>query len=184
MKVVPLALDGVLLIETQRFHDSRGSFREAWSQARYAAAGMPENFAQDNVSYSAKGVLRGLHLQHPAGQGKLVSVLEGEVFDVAVDVRRGSPTFGRWVSAVLSAENTRQLYIPVGFAHGFAVTSENALLLYKCSTPYVRNDEVTLLWNDAEIAIDWPISSPILSDKDAEGMRLKEIDPAMLPSFE
>ena len=182
MKVTRLAIEDVLLIETQRFHDDRGSLREAWRESRYAEAGIPGPFVQDNVSFSKRGVLRGLHLQHPTGQGKLVSVLAGEIFDVAVDVRRGSPTFGQWVAEVLSEENARQLYIPTGFAHGFAVTSDDALLLYKCTAYHVPADEVTVFWDDPEIGIEWPISSPIVSLKDANGRMLRDIDSGLLPA--
>lgn len=183
MRVVPLGIEDVLLIETQRFHDERGNFREAWRETRYSEAGIPARFVQDNVSVSKRGVLRGLHLQHPTGQGKLVSVLAGEILDVAVDVRRGSPTFGQWVGAMLSAENARQLYIPVGFAHGFAVTSDEALVLYKCTDYHASEDEVTVLWDDPDIGIEWPESSPILSRKDAEGIWLKDIEPGRLPQY-
>lgn len=183
MKAIPLAIGDVLLIETQQFHDERGSFREAWRESSYSEVGISERFVQDNISYSRKGVLRGLHLQHPAGQGKLVSVLSGEILDVAVDVRLGSPTFGQWVGESLSAENARQLYIPTGFAHGFAVISDEALLLYKCTGYHVPSDEVTVLWNDPDIGIEWPGREPNLSAKDANGVRLRDITPARLPSY-
>ena len=127
MNVVPTSLAGVLILEPRVYRDARGRFCETWNQARHAAAGLPARFVQDNVSFSTGGVLRGLHYQHPRGQGKLVSVLQGEVFDVAVDIRRGSPSFGRWLGTTLSAEDGRQLYIPAGFAHGFVVTSAAAL---------------------------------------------------------
>lgn len=183
MKVTRLALDGVLLVETQRFHDERGSLRETWRESRYLEAGISERFVQDNASYSKKNVLRGLHLQHPSGQGKLVSVLAGEILDVAVDVRRGSPTFGKWVAERLSAENAFQLYIPAGFAHGFAVTSDDALVLYKCTDYHVPGDELTVRWDDPDIGIEWPLSSPIVSAKDANGIRLKDIESGRLPSI-
>ena len=183
MKIVPMRLPEVLLIEPQRFGDARGYFVETWRQERYQAAGISLPFVQDNLSRSARGILRGLHLQHPNDQGKLVYVLEGEVFDVAVDVRVGSPSFGQWTSAVLSAADHRQLWIPPGFAHGFCVTSATALFAYKCTAPYSAADEVGVLWNDPALAIPWPVAAPRLSAKDAGLPRLVEIDPARLPRF-
>ncbi len=140
MHVIDTPLPGVRIIEPKVFGDSRGFFMETWQQARYAEAGLPERFVQDNLSYSQRGVLRGLHFQNPNGQGKLVYVLQGEVFDVAVDVRLGSPTFGQSVSVLLSADNKRQFYVPPGFAHGFCVTSETALFTYKCTELYAPKD--------------------------------------------
>ncbi len=156
---------------------------ETWSQARYEQAGLPARFVQDNVSYSARGTLRGLHFQNPNPQGKLVYILQGEVFDVAVDIRVGSPTFGRWMSITLSGDNKRQVYVPEGFAHGFCVTSERALLAYKCTDFYSPQAESSILWNDPDIGIDWPIALPILSDRDKNAPRLKEMPPHRLPKF-
>jgi len=183
MNIVATNLPGVVIIEPQIFGDSRGFFMESWHQDRYEAAGLPGAFCQDNVSLSAKGVLRGLHFQHPQGQGKLVSVLQGEVFDVAVDIRVGSPTFGKWVSARLSSDNKRQLYVPQGFAHGFCVLSEGALFMYKCTDYYNPATETGLLWNDPDIGIAWPVDDPVLSAKDRNNMRLRDIPRAKLPSF-
>ena len=173
----------VLLVEPDRFGDARGYFLETWRQERYEAAGIRLPFVQDNLSRSARGILRGLHLQHPHDQGKLVYVLEGEVFDVAVDVRVGSPTFGQWTGAMLAAADHRQLWIPPGFAHGFCVTSETALFAYKCTAPYSAADEVGVRWNDPALAIPWPIAAPQLSSKDAALPGLADIDPARLPRF-
>jgi dTDP-4-dehydrorhamnose 3,5-epimerase len=183
MKVTPMRLPEVLLVEPQRFGDARGYFLETWRQDRYQAAGITLSFVQDNLSRSAQGILRGLHLQHPNDQGKLVYVLEGEVFDVAVDVRVGSPSFGQWTGAVLSAVDHRQLWIPPGFAHGFCVTSESALFAYKCTAPYSAADEVGVLWNDPALGIPWPVAVPRLSAKDAGLPRLGDIDPSRLPRF-
>jgi dTDP-4-dehydrorhamnose 3,5-epimerase len=185
MRIEPSALKSVLLIEPQVFGDARGYFFETWHRERYAAAGVPREFVQDNVSRSARGILRGLHLQEPFGQGKLVQVLEGEVFDVAADVRLGSPTFGRWVGEKLSAENHRQLYIPAGFAHGFCVLSESALLSYKCTELYHPETELCILWNDPSLAVEWPQtdSNPILSKKDAAGVFLRDIPQERLPRY-
>ncbi len=183
MKVIPTALPGVLLIEPDVFGDARGWFLETWRATRYAAHGIPETFVQDNVSRSARDVLRGLHCQHPQAQGKLVTVLEGKVFDVAVDIRRGSPTFGRWVGVTLSGERKNQLYIPEGFAHGFCVTSDTALFLYKCTRPYSPDTEFSLAWNDPDIGIRWPVDTPRLSDKDRAAPRLRDLPPKHLPPY-
>jgi dTDP-4-dehydrorhamnose 3,5-epimerase len=156
---------------------------ETWRQERYQAAGIRLPFVQDNLSRSARGILRGLHLQHPSDQGKLVYVLEGEVFDVAVDVRVGSPTFGKWTGTTLSSAEHRQLWIPPGFAHGFCVTSETALFAYKCTAPYSGADEVGVLWNDPALGILWPVAEPRLSGKDAALPRLAAIDQARLPRY-
>lgn len=172
---------GVLIIEPTVFRDSRGHFLETWSQARYAAAGIDAPFVQDNASLSARGTLRGLHLQHPHGQGKLVQVMDGEVFDVAVDVRQGSPTFGQWVGVMLSSDNHRQLYIPPGFAHGFGVVSEQALFAYKCTEGYHPESEFGVAWDDPDLAIAWPIEEPVLSAKDAAFPRLRDIPLDRLP---
>jgi len=181
VKVTPMSLSDVLLVEPDRFGDARGYFLETWRQERYEAVGIASTFVQDNLSRSAQGILRGLHLQNPNGQGKLVYVLEGEVFDVAVDVRVGSPTFGKWTGATLSAADHRQLWIPAGFAHGFCVTSETALFAYKCTAPYSAADEIGVRWDDPALGIPWPVTEPRLSAKDAVLPRLAEIDPARLP---
>lgn len=156
---------------------------EAWHQARYAEYGLPARFVQDNVSLSQRGALRGLHFQHPNAQGKLVYVLHGEVFDVVADVRLGSPTFGRWEGVVLSAENRRQLYIPEGFAHGFCVTSDSALFVYKCTDFYAPQAERGVRWDDPDLGIVWPVREPLLSAKDTAHPRLKDIPPEWLPLY-
>ena len=183
MKVTQTELSGVLLIEPQVFGDSRGFFMETWNQERYESFGLPTRFVQDNVSLSAHGILRGLHYQYPNPQGKLVYVLQGEVFDVAVDIRVGSPTFAQWTATRLSANNKRQLYLPPGYAHGFCVTSEHALFAHKVTEFYDPQADASLAWNDPDIAIDWPIAQPLLSDKDRDAPRLKEMPPDRLPQF-
>lgn len=150
---------------------------ETWNRLRYADAGLDRDFIQDNLSRSERGVLRGLHFQNPGAQGKLVQVLEGEVFDVAVDLRADSATFGQWYGTTLSAQNHLQLFIPEGFAHGFCVTSESALFSYKCTAAYNPQAEHTLLWNDPDIGIEWPVTHPRLSPKDEVGKTLAELDP-------
>jgi dTDP-4-dehydrorhamnose 3,5-epimerase len=174
-------LKGVLLIEPKVFADPRGFFMETYHQTRYRAAGIRTDFIQDNLSRSTRGILRGLHFQIQHPQAKLIQVLEGEVFDVAVDLRAGSPNFGRWTGARLSAANHRQLFIPAGFAHGFAVLSETALFAYKCSDVYHPEDEGGLLWSDPALAIDWPVAAPVLSEKDATFPCLDQLAPAQLP---
>lgn len=181
MKVHDTPLAGVRLIQTRTFRDGRGHFLELWNERRYAEAGLPERFVQDNVSVSRKNVVRGLHYQHPHGQAKLVTVLEGEVWDVVVDVRRGSPTFERWYAAVLSEENGMQIYVPEGFAHGFAVLSDRAVVCYKCTELYDPAAEQTILWNDPELGIEWPVDDPVLSEKDAAGARLRDVPAERLP---
>ncbi|MFT3762395.1 MAG: dTDP-4-dehydrorhamnose 3,5-epimerase [Pseudoxanthomonas sp.] len=183
MKLAETDLPGCVVIEPAVFGDDRGFFYETWNAQRYGELGLPSKFVQSNVSSSSKGVLRGLHYQWPHPQGKLVSVLEGEVYDVAVDIRRGSPTFGRWAAAVLSAENKRQFWIPEGFAHGFAVLSDRALFSYLCTDVYHREHDAGVRWNDADIGIDWPVGSPQLSDKDAKAPFLSEITEDRLPVF-
>ncbi|MGA4643126.1 dTDP-4-dehydrorhamnose 3,5-epimerase [Limisphaera sp. 4302-co] len=175
MKVLPCDLEGLLLIEPRVFGDARGFFLETWNERRYSEAGIRGPFVQDNLSFSRRGAVRGLHFQNPSAQGKLVYVLQGEVFDVAVDLRRSSPTFGRWYGVTLSADNKRQLYIPPGFAHGFAVVSETALFAYKCTAFYAPEHETTLLWNDPDLAIPWPVEDPVLSEKDRQGLRLRDL---------
>jgi dTDP-4-dehydrorhamnose 3,5-epimerase len=175
MEIRELPLAGLRLIEPARFEDPRGYFFEAYHHRKLRDAGFSETFVQDNVSFSIRNVLRGLHFQYPAWQGKLVTCLRGEIFDVAVDLRRDSPTFGRWHGEVLSEQNHRQLYIPQGFAHGFGVLSDEALVSYKCTEYYSPSDEQTLIWNDPAVGIDWPIQDPMLSDKDAKGKPLAEL---------
>jgi dTDP-4-dehydrorhamnose 3,5-epimerase len=180
VKVTQTDLPGVLVVEPRVFGEARGWLLEAYNAPRYAVHGMPAAFAQDNVSYSVPGVLRGLHFQHPVGQGKLVNVLEGEIFDVAVDIRPGSPTFGKWAGVTLSSENHKQLWIPDGFAHGF-VARKASLVLYKMTTPYDPAGQRGVLWNDDEIGIPWNIERPLLSEKDAQAPRLRDIPRGALP---
>ncbi|MHB8878661.1 MAG: dTDP-4-dehydrorhamnose 3,5-epimerase [Myxococcaceae bacterium] len=181
MKVIETALPGVLIIEPKVFGDDRGFFVETYQAERYAALGIPRLFVQDNLSRSVRGTLRGLHLQEPKPQGKLVQVLAGAVFDVAVDVRRGSPHFGKWFGVELSDSNKRQMWIPPGFAHGFCVVSDSADFLYKCTELYAPETERGILWNDPDIGVDWPVQAPLLSGKDAAAPRLR--DALHLPSF-
>ena len=175
MQVLKTELPGTLIIDLDVFGDSRGYFQETWNRARYAAAGLEVDFVQDNLSFSRKGTLRGLHFQNPRAQGKLVSVLMGEVYDVAVDIRHGSPTFGKWIGVTLSAENHRQFYIPPGFAHGFCVTSDSALFAYKCTQFYNAQTESCIAWDDPDLQIDWPVMEPTLSKKDRLAPRLCDI---------
>jgi dTDP-4-dehydrorhamnose 3,5-epimerase len=181
MKVTPTVLPEVLLIEPDVYGDERGFFCETWQKERYAEMGLAVDFVQDNVSFSEKNILRGLHVQHPYAQGKLVHVLQGEVFDVAVDIRKNSPDFGRWVGVYLSADNHQQLYIPPGFAHGFCVTSEKALFVYKCTELYHPETELSIAWDDPIIGIEWPVTQPNLSKKDQAGLLLNSISKARLP---
>jgi dTDP-4-dehydrorhamnose 3,5-epimerase len=183
VNVLPTALPGVLIIEPRVFEDRRGFFFESYHAARYAAAGLPERFVQDNHSRSAPGTVRGLHYQLVRPQGKLIRVLSGSVFDVAVDIRRGSPSFGRWVGVELSAANKRQLYVPPGFAHGFCVPKDESEIEYKCSDYYVPQDERGIAWNDPTVAIEWPVTlPPLLSDKDKAFARLAS-DRTDLPTY-
>lgn len=184
MKLSETALPGVVLIEPRVFEDARGYFLETWHQSRYAEAGLDVRFVQDNVSYSRHGVLRGLHFQHPNPQGKLVYVLEGEVFDVAVDVRVDSPSFGRWVGTTLSADNKRQMYIPPGYAHGFCVTGDHALFMYKCTDFHHPQAEVGIRWDDPDLAIAWPLTHPQVGDKDQHAPALKDLPRERLPVFQ
>ncbi len=183
MKIEQTRLPGVVVLSPRVYRDPRGFFMETWNKERYADEGLPAGFVQDNLSESRRGVLRGLHYQHPEAQGKLLQVLQGEIYDVAVDIRRGSPTFGQWVGVVLSSDNQRQIYVPEGFAHGFVVTSDSALFSYKCTNLYRPQNEGTVLWNDPDLGIDWPIAEPILSTKDLAGLPLKEIPAERLPGF-
>ena len=175
MNVTQTELPGLLLFEPDVFGDSRGFFMEIWNRDRYARAGLDVDFVQDNLSFSRRGTLRGLHFQNPQPQGKFVYVLQGEVYDVAVDLRRSSPTFGRWAAVTLSADNKRQLYVPEGFAHGFCVTSETALFAYKCTDLYSRQTEGIVRWNDPGLAIPWPVEQPSLSEKDSQAPLLNDI---------
>lgn len=168
-------LAGLLIFEPRVFGDERGFFMESWNRRRYLEQGLDADFVQDNFSLSRRGALRGLHFQNPHPQGKLVSVLQGEVFDVAVDIRRSSPTFGRWHALRLSGDNKRQFFIPPGFAHGFVVLTETALFHYKCTAYYSPNDEMTLRWDDPDIGIEWPVRGPLLSAKDAHAPRLRDL---------
>ena len=179
MIVEPLEIPDVLLVTPRKFGDDRGYFLETWEQHRYAEHGIPESFVQDNLSRSVRGTLRGLHYQIEQAQGKLVRVVDGEVYDVAVDIRRSSPTFGHWVGATLSADNARQLWVPAGFAHAFYVTSETAIFEYKCTDFYAPEHERCIRWDDADLGIDWPLDvggTPLLSDKDLEAPGLAEAE--------
>ena len=182
MRTTPTALPEVLIVEPQVFPDSRGHFYEMWEQVRYREAGISGPFVQDNVSRSVRGTLRGLHFQEPAAQGKLVTVLNGRIFDVAIDIRRGSPRFGQWIGVELDGDRPQQLWIPSGFAHGFCVTSDYADFHYKCDAPYSPSTERSIRWNDPDLAIDWPILNPIMSGKDAAAPYLSEVP--VLPTFE
>ena len=184
MQVTGTSLPGVLILKPRVFADPRGFFMETYRENVLAAAGIHAHFVQDNHSRSSRGVLRGLHyqLQHP--QAKLCRVITGEVLDIAVDIRVGSPHFGKWVGAVLSGENHHQLYLPPGFAHGFAVRSETADFLYKCSDYYDAADDRGVLWNDPAIGIDWQTESPILSDKDRRYLPLAQISREQLPVYQ
>ena len=174
MHVSKTPIDGLLIVEPKKFADPRGMFYEVYSKSRYEQHGIP-SFVQDNHSVSKRGVLRGLHYQTNPGQGKLVRVTRGEVFDVAVDIRKQSPTYGKWWGLSLSETNNLQLYIPIGFAHGFCVLSESAEVLYKCSDYYSPENERGILWSDPDLAIDWPVKEPILSEKDAVYPRFREL---------
>jgi dTDP-4-dehydrorhamnose 3,5-epimerase len=183
LKITQTTIPGVLIFEPAVFSDDRGIFLETWSRQRYYDAGITASFVQDNLSLSKKGALRGLHFQHPQGQGKLVQVLSGQVFDVAVDIRLGSGTFGRSVSVILAQSNHKQVYIPPGFAHGFCVLSDTAIFSYKCTDYYNASAEGGLIWNDPDLGIDWPIDCPVLSTKDAGYSRLKDIPRESLPRY-
>ncbi len=183
MKVIETALPGALILEPQVFGDARGFFYESYNQAKYRAVGIDHHFVQSNVSRSARGVLRGLHYQWPNPQGKLVSVLEGEVYDVAVDIRHGSPMFGQSAGVMLTAANHRHLWIPDGFAHGFCVVSEFATFTYQCTALYDPKADAGIRWNDAALGIDWPVSDPLLSDKDGKTPLLEDVPPERLPVY-
>lgn len=183
MKVITTSLPGTHILEPQVFGDARGFFYESYNEARYREAGINHQFVQTNVSRSSRGVLRGLHYQWPNPQGKIVSVLEGEVYDVAVDIRRGSPNFGQSIGVMLSAENHRHFWVPEGFAHGFCVLSEYATFIYQCTALYDPGADAGIRWNDAALAIDWPISAPLLSEKDCRTPLLGDVDSERLPAF-
>jgi dTDP-4-dehydrorhamnose 3,5-epimerase len=184
MKAEETAFQEALIIEPDAFHDKRGYFMETYHQEKYEQLGIRKDFVQDNLSYSVRGTLRGLHYQHPHGQAKLVQVIKGEIFDVIVDIRWGSPTFGQWAGISLSDENKRQFYVPEGFAHGFCVLSDTALVYYKCSDFYAPESEGGILWCDSNIGIKWPISDPLLSDKDRSYPRLNHMPKGRLPVYE
>lgn len=175
MTIQETPLAGLLLLQPRLFRDDRGWFAETFHELRYRDLGIPDAFVQDNVSHSRRNVLRGLHLQSPHPQGKLVSVVHGEVYDVAVDVRPDSPTFGQWYGATLSAENGYQLWIPPGFAHGFVVTGAEAVFLYKCTDFYAPHAELSIRWDDPDLGIEWPVAEPIVSPKDAAAPRLRDL---------
>lgn len=181
MTVHETSLPGVLRLQHRRYRDQRGYFEELWRREWAAETGLPATFVQDNLSCSSRHVLRGLHYQYPKGQGKLITVLEGAVFDVVVDLRRGAPSFGQWLGCRLSAEEGMQLYVPPGRAHGFVVLSDRALFHYKCTSYYAPDCERSLRWDDPDLDIAWPVEDPILSQKDARAPRLPEIDPRHLP---
>ncbi len=181
VNIKQLSLPGVFLIEPICFEDNRGYFMETFHQKKYKAAGIDHPFVQDNHSHSSQGVLRGLHYQLKHPQGKLIYAVTGSIFDVAVDIRSGSSTFGQWTGAELSADNKRQIYVPHGFAHGFVVLSKSADVIYKCTDLYTPGDEYGILWSDPEIAINWPVKNPILSQKDLENPTLSQIPESHLP---
>lgn len=183
MKIIKTALPGALILEPQVFGDARGFFYESYNKAKWQDAGIEAEFIQTNVSRSARGVLRGLHYQWPNPQGKLVSVLEGEVYDVAVDIRCGSPTFGQSAGVMLTAENHRHFWVPEGFAHGFCVLSEFATFTYQCTALYDAQADAGICWNDAALGIDWPLSEPLLSDKDSKAPLLADVAAERLPVF-
>jgi dTDP-4-dehydrorhamnose 3,5-epimerase len=183
MKVLPTELDGVLVIEPTIFGDQRGFFLESFQKQRYRDAGIDIEFVQDNISFSVRHTLRGLHYQYPHGQAKLVQVLQGEIYDVAVDIRQGSPTFGRWTGVVLSEENRRQFFLPEGFAHGFCVMSATALFMYKCSAYYAPEEEGGICWDDPDLGIPWPVQTPILSQRDSTFSALSGVASHRLPVY-
>jgi dTDP-4-dehydrorhamnose 3,5-epimerase len=176
MKVFNTEIPDVKIVEPNIYADERGHFLETYKESRYLAAGIGNRYVQDNLSVSYKGVLRGLHFQNPNPQGKLVSVLQGEVYDVAVDLRVNSPTFGKWIAVILSDSNRRQLWIPAGFAHGFQTVSEKAIFVYKCDNEYHQTSEHSLRWNDPSLGIPWPIEKPVMSAKDREAPLLQDLD--------
>lgn len=174
MKVTPTPLPGVLVVEPKVFKDDRGYFVETYQQERYREVGIPGPFVQDNTSHSIKGTLRGMHFQEPRPQGKLICVARGVIFDAVIDVRKGSLTFGQWFGVELSAETARQLWVPAGYAHGFCVLSDTADVTYKCTDFYAPGTERSIVWNDPDVGIAWPVQAPLLSPKDAAAPRLKD----------
>ena len=182
MRFVQTDLPGVLVIEPDVYQDPRGFFLETYHAAKYRDGGIAAPFVQDNHSRSIRGTLRGLHLQPGRPQGKLIRVVEGEIYDVAVDVRRRSPTFGRWVAVTLSAENFKQCYVPPGFAHGFCVLSQDAQVEYKCTDLYEPASEIGVAWNDPTLSIPWPIAQPLLSDRDRRNPTLAELMERLPPT--
>ena len=185
MDVIKTVLPGVLVFEPRVYEDPRGYFLETFHRQRYHDSGIMADFVQDNISSSSQGTLRGLHYQHPKGQGKLVQVLEGSVYEVALDIRPNAPTFGQWYGIDLTAEKHNQMYIPPGFAHGFYVTSKRALFSYKCTEYYSPNTEGGIVWNDPDLGIQWPLTGePILSDKDRQFGKLSDIPVEQLPRSE
>ena len=183
LKFTEKSLPGVLLIEPMVFEDDRGFFMETYHRGKYGEAGIDQAFVQDNHSHSRRFTLRGLHYQLNHPQAKLVYVITGEILDIAVDIRRGSPTFGRWTGTLLSAKNRRQLFIPAGFAHGFCVLSETADVIYKCTDLYAPGDEYGILWSDPTIDVVWPIENPFLSEKDKKNPRLEDVPEENLPVY-
>jgi dTDP-4-dehydrorhamnose 3,5-epimerase len=183
LKSTEQSLPGVFLIDPMAFQDDRGFFMETYHLGKYREAGLDRPFVQDNLSHSRRDTLRGLHYQLKHPQGKLIYVVTGEVLDIAVDIRRGSPTFGQWTGIQLSAENRCQLYVPEGFAHGFFVLSEAADVMYKCTDLYAPGDEYGILWSDPDLAITWPVANPILSEKDADNPPLKDVPANLLPVY-
>ena len=175
IEVVETGLDGVKIVKPKVFGDERGFFMETFNARDAADVGLPVSFVQDNHSRSTRGVLRGLHFQYPQWQGKLVRAASGEIFDVAVDIRQDSETFGKWFGAILSGENKRQMYVPEGFAHGFAVLSETADVIYKCTTLYEPSQDRCLMWNDPDIGINWPVDHPLISEKDGKGVNFRDL---------
>jgi dTDP-4-dehydrorhamnose 3,5-epimerase len=181
MKFTAAPLSGVLVLEPRVFKDDRGYFVETYQQERYREAGITQPFVQDNTSHSVKGTLRGMHFQEPRPQGKLVTCTRGVIWDAVIDIRKGSPTFGKWFGVELSSETARQIWVPAGFAHGFCVLSETADVTYKCTDFYAPGTERSVLWNDPDVGIAWPVKTPLLSGKDAAAPRLK--DAPVLPVF-
>ncbi len=183
MNIIKTQIPDLLVLEPEIVTDDRGFFMETFQSKRYEECGINCPFVQDNISESIQGTLRGLHYQYPHSQGKLVQVISGSVFDVAVDIRRGSPSYGKWFGTEISAENKRQLWLPSGCAHGFCVISGTALFSYKCTDFYNPKTEHTIIWNDEEIGIDWPVSEPVISSKDANGIKLKNMPLENFPTL-
>ena len=183
MKVTLTSLEGVLIVEPDVFRDDRGFFTETYRRDRYEGLGIGCEFVQDNLSLSRRGTVRGLHYQHPQAQAKLIQAVRGEVFDVCVDIRVGSPRFGSWFGLRLSSEENRQVFVPEGFAHGFCALTDDAMILYKCSRSYAPDCDAGILWSDPEIGIDWPMREPHLSSKDRQHPRLRDVPRDRLPAF-